>query len=98
VISVSDRGPGIPDAMRASVFERFTHGGGTSPRGAGLGLAIVQAISEGHGGTVRVRGRDGGGTVFEMELPYAHPAPDVLGGTQSATPTAPELRSSAPVV
>jgi signal transduction histidine kinase len=76
VISVADRGPGIPTAMTASVFERFSHGSGTSPRGAGLGLAIVKAITEGHGGSVQVRNRAGGGTVFEMMLPYNLPVPD----------------------
>ncbi|MBO0843829.1 MAG: HAMP domain-containing histidine kinase [Nocardioides sp.] len=69
VISVADRGAGIPASMTASVFERFSHGTGTSRRGAGLGLAIVKAITEGHGGTVRVRSREGGGTVLEMALP-----------------------------
>jgi signal transduction histidine kinase len=76
IIGVADRGPGIPAPMATSVFERFSHGNGTSPRGAGLGLALVKAISEGHGGTVRVRSREGGGTVFEMELPYTLAVPD----------------------
>jgi signal transduction histidine kinase len=71
VISVADRGPGIPPEMTASVFDRFTHGTETGPRGAGLGLAIVKAVSEGHGGTVDVRARRGGGSVFEMALPFA---------------------------
>ncbi|MGA8248567.1 MAG: HAMP domain-containing sensor histidine kinase [Nocardioides sp.] len=94
VIAVSDRGPGIPSSMTASVFERFSHGSGTRPRGAGLGLAIVKAITDGHAGTVRVRGREGGGTVFEMALPVALPGRD-LDGTPAMAASA-ESRSSAP--
>jgi signal transduction histidine kinase len=71
VMSVSDRGSGIPVAMASSVFERFSHGNHTSARGAGLGLAIVKAISDGHGGSVVVQGRVGGGTRFEMSLPHS---------------------------
>ncbi len=96
LISVSDQGPGIPASMTASVFERFSHGNGTSPRGSGLGLAIVKAITEGHGGTVSARNRDGGGTVVEMELPYAFPMPDLGGGSESTKshPPEPGLRHS----
>jgi signal transduction histidine kinase len=75
VISVSDRGSGIPASLAGSIFERFSHGGDSSPRGTGLGLAIVKAIAEGHGGRVEVRNRPRGGTVFDMTLPRAHPGP-----------------------
>lgn len=78
VISVADRGPGVPPGMTSSVFDRFTHGTDTRPRGAGLGLAIVKAVSEGHGGTVTVRSRRGGGSVFEMALPFAQLVPEPL--------------------
>jgi signal transduction histidine kinase len=83
VISVADRGPGVPPGMRSSVFDRFTHGTETKPRGAGLGLAIVKAVSEGHGGTVNVRNRPGGGSAFEMALPFAPLVPDSLDTSQS---------------
>jgi signal transduction histidine kinase len=78
VISVADRGPGVPAGMASSVFDRFTHGTETRPRGAGLGLAIVKAVSEGHGGTVNVRSRGGGGSVFEMALPFSPLVPEPL--------------------
>ncbi len=83
VISVADRGPGVPPGMTSSVFDRFTHGAEAKPRGAGLGLAIVKAVSEGHGGTVDVRSRRGGGSVFEMALPFAPLAPEPLGTSES---------------
>ena len=69
VISVSDRGPGVPDSVLPGIFERFAHSPDSDHRGVGLGLAIVQAICEGHGGTVRVHARPGGGSVFELWLP-----------------------------
>jgi signal transduction histidine kinase len=78
VISVADRGPGVPPGMTSSVFDMFTHGTETRPSGAGLGLAIVKAVSEGHGGTVKVRSRRGGGSVFEMALPVAPLVPELL--------------------
>jgi signal transduction histidine kinase len=60
-IDVSDRGPGIPDAHRAQLFQRFF----TTERdrgGTGLGLAIVKAIAEGRGGRVGVESGAGGST------------------------------------
>jgi signal transduction histidine kinase len=83
VISVADRGPGVPPGMTSSVFDRFTHGTETKPRGAGLGLAIVKAVSEGHGGTVNVSSRPGGGSAFEMALPFAPLVPEPLDTSQS---------------
>jgi signal transduction histidine kinase len=78
VISVADRGPGIPAAMVDSLFERFSRGQSPSSRGAGLGLAILKAISEGHGGRVDVRSREGGGTIFEMSVPRGMPTGDAV--------------------
>ncbi|MFZ2014382.1 MAG: HAMP domain-containing sensor histidine kinase [Nocardioides sp.] len=81
VISVADRGPGIPPGMSSSVFDRFSHGTAAKPSGAGLGLAIVKAVSEGHGGTVSLRSRRGGGSVFEMALPFVPLEPEPLDTT-----------------
>jgi signal transduction histidine kinase len=65
-LTVSDDGPGVPDAVRAHLFEPFVtaRGGGT-----GLGLAIVREIAEAHGGVVRLV-PSASGAVFEMELPW----------------------------
>jgi two-component system sensor histidine kinase BaeS len=67
-IEVTDDGPGIPPALRDSVFERFTKS--ETSRGSGLGLAIARAIVEAHGGAITTAsGRDGRGTSFRIELP-----------------------------
>jgi signal transduction histidine kinase len=65
-LTVSDTGPGVPEDVRAHVFEPFVsaRGGGT-----GLGLAIVREIAETHGGAVRLV-PSASGAVFEMELPW----------------------------
>ena len=62
VLSVEDNGPGIPDAERARVFERFYRVLGTGAEGCGLGLAIVREIAQSHGGEVDARASGAGGT------------------------------------
>lgn len=54
LLEVEDDGPGIPEAERARVFERFYRIPGTAPEGCGLGLAIVRDIAMRHGGTVTI--------------------------------------------
>ena len=65
-LTVSDNGPGVPEAVRDHIFEPFVtaRGGGT-----GLGLALVREIAEAHGGLVRLVPSTSG-AVFEMELPW----------------------------
>jgi signal transduction histidine kinase len=75
-IIVSDSGPGIPDHLRESVFERFFQAEESSTRrfgGTGLGLAIVHDFVELHGGTVSVGASSQGGANFTVELPLAAP-------------------------
>jgi signal transduction histidine kinase len=74
VIDVDDRGGGIPEPIRARVFDPFFS---TKGEGTGLGLAITRHIVEAHGGSVRCEPRDGGGTRFRIALPIA-PAKHVL--------------------
>jgi signal transduction histidine kinase len=70
VLRVADRGPGVPEAVRGRIFEPFARGGADpAAEGVGLGLAIVQQIARHHGGEARCRPRDGGGSVFEVDLP-----------------------------
>jgi signal transduction histidine kinase len=59
---VKDEGEGIPAAERTRIFERFSRGRGGPRRsdGAGLGLAIVEAIAEAHGGRVELASTPGG--------------------------------------
>ncbi len=68
---VSDRGPGVPAALRERIFEPFYRLPGASERegGVGLGLALVKSIAERHGGSVRCEGRAGGGASFVITLP-----------------------------
>jgi signal transduction histidine kinase len=71
---VSDDGPGIPDEDKKRVFERFYQaeaGRAARSRGVGLGLTICREIVHGHGGTIDVRDRQGGGSEFHVLLPDA---------------------------
>ena len=68
-VTVRDHGPGIDDADRPYVFDRFYRS--TAARGmpgSGLGLAIVRQVAEAHGGTVTAERPDGGGTLMRFRL------------------------------
>jgi two-component system, OmpR family, sensor histidine kinase TctE len=67
-VSVLDRGPGVRESERSLIFERFGRGHSACSAGAGLGLAIVAGIAAAHRGSVQMTGRDGGGSVFALEL------------------------------
>lgn len=72
VLEVADQGPGIPDDDSRRVFERFFRADPSRTRGsggAGLGLAIVAAVSEAHGGSVSATSAPGRGTTIRVELP-----------------------------
>ena len=70
-IAVSDRGLGIPEAERETIFQPFSRGSarGTAIGGTGLGLYIVRQIVEGHGGTIAVESTPGQGSTFTVRLP-----------------------------
>jgi two-component system OmpR family sensor kinase len=71
-IAVADEGPGLSDEERAHVFERFYRADPSRARasgGVGLGLAIVAAVAEAHGGSVAAESADGRGATFRIELP-----------------------------
>ncbi|MGA1287731.1 MAG: ATP-binding protein [Rubrivivax sp.] len=73
VLKVSDRGPGVPEEELERIFDAFVQSTRTKDGsgGTGLGLAISRRIMAAHGGTVRASLRDGGGSVFTVELPAA---------------------------
>jgi two-component system OmpR family sensor kinase len=67
---VRDHGPGIAEADRRRIFERFARGAGDRPPdGAGLGLAIVQAIAQAHHGRVELASGEGRGSRFTVVVP-----------------------------
>jgi hypothetical protein len=79
MLSVSDRGVGIPAADQPHVFERFQRAGNVGGiRGTGLGLASVKQIVEQHGGTISVESEEGQGSTFTVRLPPAAPVGDAM--------------------
>ena len=70
VITVSDSGPGVPASEQARVWDRLYRGDASrTQRGLGLGLSLVRAIVEAHGGRVALRAGAEGGAVFEVRVP-----------------------------
>lgn len=83
-VVVEDAGPGVPAELRGRVFEPFARGsGGATDRaagtGVGLGLAISRRIVEGHGGSIWVEDRPGGGARFGFTVPAAAGEPAEAG-------------------
>jgi two-component system sensor histidine kinase ResE len=82
VISVTDRGCGIPEAEVPHIFDRFYRAQGSSRAdGTGLGLALAQEIMDHLGGEIRVLSRPGTGSTFSVTLPLAADSPN---GRQSS--------------
>lgn len=70
VVGVRDAGPGLPVGNADRLFERFYRGDSAQrPGGAGLGLAIANAIAQAHGGSIGARNAEGGGAEFVIHLP-----------------------------
>ncbi len=83
VVSVRDTGTGIPDPDLDHIFDRFARadpGRSRNTGGFGLGLSIVKAIVDAHGGEVRVTSTVGIGTTFEILLPLSSIAPSRADG------------------
>jgi len=81
VMTLNDRGPGLPLGREEAIFEKFERGNreGTTT-GVGLGLAICRAIMQAHGGSIRGETRESGGARFVLTLPCGEPPVDD-GGT-----------------
>jgi len=70
VVHVRDEGSGLPQGADKRLFRRFYRGDNAQRDGAGLGLAIAQAIAEAHGGSISARNVDGGhGAEFTVRIP-----------------------------
>ena len=71
-VAIEDEGPGIPAALRADIFRPFMRADGSRSRpggGSGLGLAVVKAIADAHGGQAYCVPGRAGGSRFVIELP-----------------------------
>lgn len=84
-IGVRDTGPGVPPEEREKIWRRlYRSDRSRSQRGLGLGLSLVKAVVEAHGGTVAVADAPGGGALFSVEVPAgeaAKPTPAVAAMT-----------------
>ncbi len=92
VLTVADRGPGIPDADLPRVFERFyrvERSRARNPGGTGLGLAIVKHLVGLHGGTIAATNRPGGGTMFVVTVPGLPEGADAGGADDRSAAHAP---------
>jgi signal transduction histidine kinase len=111
IVRVTDQGPGIADAMKERVFERFEQAEGDAPRragGSGLGLAIAKEMVELHRGSIAIKDRPGGGALFEVRLPLKAPEGTPVHERSERAPkladllpramVAPKRASSAPLV
>ena len=89
MLVVEDDGPGVPAELRDRVFERFVRGAGDRggrSSSSGLGLSIVRAVAESHGGTVALEDA-GPGARFVVRLPLAGATPEAAANGRAA-PTA----------
>jgi two-component system, OmpR family, sensor histidine kinase KdpD len=69
-ITVADRGPGLPAAHAAQIFDRFARGNPARAGGLGLGLSIVRGFAEAHGGRVEASANPRGGARFTLHVPW----------------------------
>ncbi|MBY0546610.1 MAG: PAS domain-containing sensor histidine kinase [Candidatus Obscuribacterales bacterium] len=67
--AVEDEGPGVPEAERERIFDRFVQATKQRKEGAGLGLAISNLIVQQHGGTISVEGAPNKGAIFKVRIP-----------------------------
>jgi CheY-like chemotaxis protein len=86
LFSVSDTGPGIPEASQARLFERFEQADGPQRRaGSGLGLAICRELVDMMGGSIELESRLAHGSTFRVRLPLAEPATAAPSSSTDAT-------------
>jgi len=99
-IEVADEGPGMEPEQAAHVFERFWRSDESRNRkrgGAGLGLAIVAAIADAHGGDATVQTAPGQGATFRIRLPRTSPTPDATAASAQTPAEPPTMAPHIPV-
>ncbi|MEN8164473.1 MAG: PAS domain S-box protein, partial [Acidobacteriota bacterium] len=87
VVTVGDRGPGIPESDTERIFDRYfqVSSGSQVPErgfGVGLGLFITRQLVENHGGTVTAENREGGGCLFVVRFPVVDPGESTAAETE----------------
>jgi len=91
LLTVADRGSGVPDDAIEFVFDRFYRADeARAMPGSGLGLAIVKQVVDGHNGTVTLANRVGGGAVVQVRLP-------TVASSRPAAPVEAEVADTQPV-
>jgi signal transduction histidine kinase len=92
LIRLTDTGPGVPERVKASLFQPFVGSGRSG--GTGLGLAIARELARGHGGELDLVDQAEGGAVFELRLPGG--AGPVTASKPQKPRATPSRRGSAP--
>jgi two-component system sensor histidine kinase KdpD len=77
LLSVADRGPGIPTELLPRVFEKFFRAPNAAAGGSGLGLTIAKGFMEAHGATIIAANRPSGGAIFTLRFPQTVTAPSI---------------------
>jgi two-component system sensor histidine kinase KdpD len=75
LLTVADRGPGLPPDALPFIFEKFYRAPNAPAGGTGLGLAIVRGFVEAQGGRIEAANQPGGGALFTIRLPLGQPPP-----------------------
>jgi len=93
-LEVRDTGHGMPESVRARIFEPFFSTKG--PKGSGLGLAVAYSIITRRGGQISVESTTGAGTTFNLNLPYVPIGAPSPAGQPAQRPEAPAARPAQP--
>jgi signal transduction histidine kinase len=93
-LRVTDNGPGVPEAVRSTLFQPFVSQG--KPSGMGLGLALAQKIAQEHNGNVKLEESQPGHTVFTMTLAKGQPR-DLAAAEEAAAHSSHSPHSPAPI-